>query len=313
MGDYREGSVPVGLASAADVDAVARSLVRELLALPDVRAVGVALVEGGGRRLRFLPASPAGARADWCHIDAYDDVPLTGVVRSGTAVFGDLDSFAGRYAGLVAAQVDAGTQALAAYPLPGVTTPLGGLLVYYDRRQDFGGEQREVLTTLARQAGDAVRRVRARGVATPVATGRAEVDASVRSASLALESDPRAASAARRFLRATLAGWGVEDDPVDTAELCLSEIVTNAVIHADATSELTISLDDGMLTVSVRDHGGAGSAAEPVEDDDPMRVFGRGLVLVDALADSWGSERDDVGTTSWFVLDLPDGARSAAS
>ena len=53
--------------------------------------------------------------------------------------------------------------------------------------------------------------------------------------------------------------------------------------------------------------------AQVVEDDDPMRVFGRGLVLVDALSDSWGSVRDAVGTTSWFVLDLPDDARSFAS
>jgi len=36
-------------------------------------------------------------------------------------------------------------------------------------------------------------------------------------------------------------------------------------------------------------------------------------VLVEALSDSWGSVNDVVGTTSWFVLDLPDDARSAAS
>lgn len=313
MGDYRDGSAPVGLASAADVDAVARSLARELLALPDVRAVGIALIEGGGRRLRFLPVAPGGVQADWCHIDAYDDVPLTGVVRTGRAVTGDLDSFAGRYADLVAVQAAAGTQALAAFPIPGVTAPLGGLLVYYERRQDFGGRQREVLETLARHTGDAVRRVRARGAATLSSSERAEVDASVRSVSLGLEDDARAPGLARRFLRRTLAEWGVEDEPVETAELCLSELVTNAVIHAGASSELTLTLDDGMLTVAVRDHGGAGAAAHPVEDDDPMRVFGRGLVLVDALADSWGADRDEVGTTSWFVLDLPDGARSAAS
>ena len=48
------------------------------------------------------------------------------------------------------------------------------------------------------------------------------------------------------------------------------------------------------------------------EDDDPLRVFGRGLVLVDALADSWGSEADVTGTTSWFVLELEE-RRAAAS
>jgi anti-sigma regulatory factor (Ser/Thr protein kinase) len=313
VGDDREVAVPVGLASAADVDGAVRALLRELLALPDVRRAGVALVEGGGRRLRFLPATDEGA-AEWCHIDAYDDVPLTAVVRAGGSVCGDLDSFGGRYAGLVAAQRDQGTEALAAFALPGASSPVGGLLVYYARRQAFDTEQRDALTTLARHAGDAVRRVRARGVRIPSGRTPVEPDAAVLTASLALTDEPTAARAARRFLRGTLAGWGVGEAPIETAELCVSELVTNAVIHADATSELTVSLDDGMLTVAVRDHGGAGDeAALPVEDDDPMRVFGRGLVLVEALSDSWGAERDEVGTTSWFVLDLPDDARSAAS
>ncbi|WP_345520502.1 ATP-binding protein [Nocardioides conyzicola] len=316
MGSYREGSGPVGLAGAADVDSVARAVLRELLALPDVRRVGVALVEGGGRRLRFLtaPDDVLDEPAQWCHIDAYDDVPLTSVVRTGVPVLGDLDGFGERYAGLVATQREAGTRALAVLPLPGIASPIGGLLVYYDRPQDFSDAQRGVLTTLARQAADAVRRVRARGVGAPEGTAPTGAAAPAQTASLSLEDDPRAPGLARRFLRQTLAGWGVADDPTETAELCLSELVTNAVIHAGATSELILTLDDGMLTVAVRDHGGAAAtSAEVLGDDDPLRVFGRGLVLVDALSDSWGSEQDAVGTTSWFVLDLPDDARSAAS
>lgn len=314
MGDCREGSGPVALATAADVDAVARAALGELLALPDVRRAGVALVEGGGRRLRFLPASAAGTSPDWCHIDAYDDVPLTGVVRTGVVVLGGLDSFGGRYAALVATQREAGTRALAVLPLTGVSTPVGGLIVYYDCEQDFGTAQREALGALAQHVSDAVRRVRARSVAVPSGSTEREVETSAQAASLTLEDDPRAAGVARRFLRETLARWGVEDDPVETAQLCLSELVTNAVIHAGATSELTLTLDDGLLTVAVRDHGGSGgSDAQVVEDEDPLRVFGRGLVLVEALSDSWGSVRDAVGTTSWFVLDLPDDARSFAS
>lgn len=314
MGDYRAGSVPVGLATATDVDAVARVVLGELLALPHVRRAGVALVEGGGRRLRFLPASAAEPAAAWCHIDAYDDVPLTGVVRTGVVVSGGIDSFGDRYAELVATQREAGTRALAVLPLPGVTTPIGGLVVYYDSEQDFDTERRDELSALAQHAADAVRRVRARGAAAPVGPTQPEVGASAQTASLTLDDDPRSAGVARRFLRETLGGWGVEDDPVETAQLCLSELVTNAVIHAGASSDLSLTLDDGLLTVAVRDHGGSGgSDAQVVEDEDPMRVFGRGLVLVEALSDSWGSVRDAVGTTSWFVLDLPDDARSFAS
>lgn len=314
MGDYRDGSVPVGLASATDVESVARAALSDLLTLTDVRRAGVALVEGGGRRLRFLSTSADETSSEWCHIDAYDDVPLTSVVRTGVVVLGDLDSFAGRYAALVATQREAGTRALAVFPLAGDTAPIGGLIAYYDRAQGFDAEQREVLGALAGHVSDAVRRVRARGVAAPSGTAQAEAGASAQQVSISLEDDPRSAGIARRFLREHLAGWGVEDDPVDTAELCLSELVTNAVIHAGATSELTVTLDDGLLTVAVRDHGGSGGPdAQLVEDEDPMRVFGRGLVLVDALSDGWGSVRDAVGTTSWFMLDLPDGARSFAS
>ena len=315
MGDSRDDSVPVGIASATDVDTVARALVRELLGLRHVPRVGVALVEGGGRRLRFLPASVTDQAAQqWCHIDAYDDVPLTSVARTGVVVCGDLDSFGGRYAALIATQREVGIQALAAVPLPGVTSPLGGLLVYYDRPQVFDAGQLEELATLARHAGDGVRRVRARGAATPAGRTPVAADTSTQTASLQLEDDPRAAGIARRFLRETLAGWDVDDEPIETAQLCLSELVTNAVIHAGATSDLTLTLDDGLLTVAVRDHGGAAaSTAHVIEDADPLRVFGRGLVLVEALSDSWGSVNDVVGTTSWFVLDLPDDARSAAS
>ena len=62
---------------------------------------------------------------------------------------------------------------------------------------------------------------------------------------LVLEDDPRAPGVARRFLRTQLAEWEVGGDLLDTAELCLSELVTNAVIHAGTSSVLTLSLDDG--------------------------------------------------------------------
>jgi anti-sigma regulatory factor (Ser/Thr protein kinase) len=315
VGDYRAGSVPVGLATATDVDSVAWAALSELLALPDVRRAGVALVEGGGRRLRFVSAQDAAAWTEWCHIDAYDDVPLTSVVRTGIVVLGDLDSLGGRYAALVENERLAGTRALAVFPLAGGTLPIGGLIAYYDREQGFDAAQCGILDALAQHVADAVRRVRPRGVAAaPADAAVSDADSSARRASRTLEDDPQAAGIARRFLRETLAEWEVEDDPVDTAELCLSELVTNAVIHAGATSELTLTLDAGLLTVAVRDHGGSGGPdAQVVEDEDPMRVFGRGLVLVDALSDSWGSARDAVGTTSWFVVDALSEARSAVS
>jgi anti-sigma regulatory factor (Ser/Thr protein kinase) len=119
-----------------------------------------------------------------------------------------------------------------------------------------------------------------------------------------LADDPRAAGIARRSLRGRLLEWDVPEQAAEVAELCLSELVTNAVVHAQTSSVLTVALEEGALTVSVRDRGGAAESPVLVDDEDPLKVFGRGLQLVDALADRWGSERDVHGTTSWFALDV---------
>ena len=97
---------------------------------------------------------------------------------------------------------------------------------------------------------------------------------------------------------------------IDAAEVALSELVTNAVMHAGTTTEVTLHFDESVLGVAVRDHGGASSVdesawpVEPPDDEDPLRVFGRGLSLVAALVDRWGTERDATGTIAWFELEL---------
>lgn len=297
------------LRSATDVDELVRSVLVDLVALPQVRRVGLALTEGGGRRLRYV--STDSVEADelvWCHIDSYDDVPLTQVVRTGEPVLGNLDALESRFAGVVAHQRAEGTAAMAAWPLPGTGSPLGGIILFFDTPQAFPDVQTRLLETMARRTAEAVRRVR-------LAVGRGPEEAAPddpaligtgERCSVLLESDPRAAGAARRFLREALATWGIEGDVVDTAQLCLSELVTNVVMHARTTSELTLALSDEVLTVVLRDLGrpsGLGSITVS-EDDDPLRVCGRGLMLVDAMADRWGSEQDATGTTAWFALEL---------
>jgi hypothetical protein len=108
------------------------------------------------------------------------------------------------------------------------------------------------------------------------------------------------AAAARRFLTETLTGWGLDEDTVFSAELCLSELVTNALIHTRGGAEVRLVLDRGVLTTTVRD-GGIGGLAMPA--DDPLRVHGHGLQLVDAIATRWGSRLDKIGTTVWFDLE----------
>jgi anti-sigma regulatory factor (Ser/Thr protein kinase) len=293
------------LRTATDLDTVARTVLHDLAGLPGVSRAGLALSEGGGRRLRFLASDSEG----WCHIDAYDDVPLTSVVRSGQPLLGALGDFGGRFAGMVERQRAAGTRAIAVLPLTGPVATIGGLIVYYDEHQAFTAPQRRSLAAAARRTCEAVQRVRTARFGAPVQVAELADEGKV-GASLVLDDDPRAAGEARRFLRDVLTAWDVGGDQGEIAELCLSELVTNAVIHAGTTSVVIVTVGDDDLTVAVRDSGGAGATPTVLESDDPLEVFGRGLQLVDTLADSWGSQNDSDGTTAWFSLGLPHGDRS---
>ena len=88
----------------------------------------------------------------------------------------------------------------------------------------------------------------------------------------------------------------------ETAALCLSELVTNAVIHSGTSPRVTAHLDDERLLVSVQDRGSSGTARR-TEDHEPTDISGRGLMLVEALATAWSAEHSADGTTVWFELD----------
>ncbi len=118
-----------------------------------------------------------------------------------------------------------------------------------------------------------------------------------------LPADSTAASLARRFVTSVLRDWAVHEDVVDTAELCVSELVTNAVIHSRTTSRVTVRRDDEYLVVMVQDRGGVGLVHQ-ADDTDPEAISGRGLSLVDALASAWRAEHNADGTTVWFELAL---------
>ncbi|PZS26928.1 MAG: hypothetical protein DLM59_17335 [Pseudonocardiales bacterium] len=125
----------------------------------------------------------------------------------------------------------------------------------------------------------------------------------LRNATADLPSDTSATPRARRFVGSRLTEWGVADDVVEVARLCVSELVTNAVIHSGTAPRVTVRLDDERLLVLVQDRGRHG-AARRAEGHDPMDISGRGLLLVDALATTWSAEHSADGTTVWFELDV---------
>jgi anti-sigma regulatory factor (Ser/Thr protein kinase) len=111
---------------------------------------------------------------------------------------------------------------------------------------------------------------------------------------------PESVKGARDWAREQLAGWGIDEGDQHSVVTGVSELITNAVLHAGTESYLSIDLDSGAIAVTVADSGNRG---EPVlTGADTMAVRGRGLSLVRAIADSFGTHRTSAGTTVWFEI-----------
>lgn len=289
-----------------DVAEWARESLALMTALPGVRRAGLALTEGGGRRLRFTASDRTdrtdGTGVEWCHVDAYDEVPLNTAVRTGDPVFGRLDDLDPRYAAFVERQRGTSTTVLAAVPVVAAGQVLGGFVLFYDRLQGLDPGRQSRLVALGVELGAGLREAQRREGRPTVTLADEPLPAGAAAAFHEVPPELGAVAAARRFLRQTLESWTVEGDTTDAAVLCLSEVVTNALIHTHTGCAVRVLLDRGVLTTTVRDGGTSyARSVQPIED--PLRVHGRGLELVGAVATRWGSELDSVGTTVWFVLE----------
>jgi anti-anti-sigma regulatory factor len=91
----------------------------------------------------------------------------------------------------------------------------------------------------------------------------------------------------------------------EAAQLVASELVTNAVVHAGTPIQLTLRLMSGTLHIAVRDTGVGQARISGFVDESAES--GRGLVLVDALATSWGSFVPPVGKIVWATLRVRQG------
>lgn len=106
----------------------------------------------------------------------------------------------------------------------------------------------------------------------------------------------------RHALRRMLRTWG-GPGASDVAELLTSELVTNALIHTDHGAVVTATVVPENLRVEVRDFvSGLAGPPEPHVPPADDGTHGRGLVLVQELADSWGVEDHGVGKVVWFEL-----------
>lgn len=116
-----------------------------------------------------------------------------------------------------------------------------------------------------------------------------------------LPGEPRSVAKARRFAEETLGDWH-QDGMADVAALVVSELVTNAVLHADSSIKLRLVLAQECLRVEVHD---ASSVLPSDPDYGADALTGRGLHLVAMLAASWGAEpHPPDGKVVWCELEL---------
>ncbi|WP_053660642.1 SpoIIE family protein phosphatase [Streptomyces sp. MMG1121] len=117
-----------------------------------------------------------------------------------------------------------------------------------------------------------------------------------------LPREPRSVGRAREYARTQLVDWDLEA-LVDTAELLVSELVTNALRYGEGEIRLRLLLDR-TLVCEVWDSGLVQPRRRRARDTDEG---GRGLQLVGLLSAAWGSRRTPRGKTVWFELPLPGG------
>nr|WP_202490050.1 SpoIIE family protein phosphatase [Streptomyces sp. SID8381] len=116
-----------------------------------------------------------------------------------------------------------------------------------------------------------------------------------------LPREPRSVGRAREYARSQLLAWDLEP-LVDTTELLVSELVTNALRYGEGEIRLRLLLDR-TLVCEVWDSGLVQPRRRRARDTDEG---GRGLQLVGLLSAAWGSRRTPRGKTVWFELPLPD-------
>ncbi|MEN0130299.1 MAG: ATP-binding protein [Brevundimonas sp.] len=119
---------------------------------------------------------------------------------------------------------------------------------------------------------------------------------------MVVRAEPRAPRAVRHWVMRTIAELGVTGAANQVVELLTAEVVSNAVVHGPAKGEVRVRLNvtGSRVRVEVRD---LGHGVPTVRHPEPTAPSGRGLALVEALAESWGTAPGDGGTCVWFEVD----------
>jgi anti-sigma regulatory factor (Ser/Thr protein kinase) len=111
------------------------------------------------------------------------------------------------------------------------------------------------------------------------------------------EPDTSSVRSARAFVHEAV---GDEVADPEVLALLVSELVSNAIIHAGSPFEVVVSTTEDGVRVGVRDES---EGLPVVRAPDRLSPSGRGLMIVDRLASGWGVDAEGPGKTVWFELD----------
>ncbi|GAA4891277.1 hypothetical protein GCM10023237_06450 [Streptomyces coeruleoprunus] len=112
------------------------------------------------------------------------------------------------------------------------------------------------------------------------------------------------------MIRAAVRAWGARER-ADEIELAADELITNALLHTDGGAIVTLRMLTGVerrLRVEVEDRSSVLPRRRDAGDDG---VSGRGLLLVDRLAELWGVESRGSGKCVWCEFAVPERADTA--
>lgn len=121
-----------------------------------------------------------------------------------------------------------------------------------------------------------------------------------RSRSKQLRAGPETPVEARWFIAQAIESFEIDVDR-DAAVLLTSEVAANAARHGKEPIDLTVSVEEQDLRVSIFDRGAGFDPAEHLGAEDG-RDGGWGLRIVEELSSEWGVDRRDDGTEVWFRL-----------
>jgi anti-sigma regulatory factor (Ser/Thr protein kinase) len=116
---------------------------------------------------------------------------------------------------------------------------------------------------------------------------------------LVLAPDPASVREARAFVRSAGRAGGAPEEALDTVVLLTSEAVTNAFTHGRSEARIAVHASPSVVRVEVADDNSRHPRAQRPDAD---ALDGRGVTILDTLADRWGVRDDPYGKTVWFEV-----------